>query len=223
MPGRPAVLLLAVIHLASVQRGRACDSSGDCQHGGTCSCTTSKCGGTCSCPSPYSGNKCQNDPCTGHNCNGHGHCSVSGSSYTCSCNGKWSGTNCQNDPCHGQTCSGHGSCQVNRDDFKCNCAEGYTGSAHDCSTRVSCGNVAVQLHGSASTAQGSHSSGCSGSKSYGDDCTAVCDKGYTHKDRSATITCRAHGQTGYYDGSIDCERAPPPPPPRSPLALLSLF
>ena len=60
-----------------------------------------------------------------------------------------------------------------------------------------------------------HTSGCSGSKTFQQSCTAACDSGWTGGTSSHQFACGADGQ---YSGSLTCEKVscgPSPSPPHS--------
>lgn len=65
-----------------------------------------------------------------------------------------------------------------------------------CGLLVSCGPSPSPLHSTG---------GCGSPLSYGGHCDATCDRGYTAGAKSARISCKVRGQTGYYDGSLDCK------------------
>ena len=109
----------------------------------------------------------------------------------------------------GQTCiatcdSGYTGGYSTSSAFTCGADGLFMGSALTCGA-VSCGEAPSPPH----------TSGCSGSKTFQQSCTAACDSGWTGGTSSHQFACGADGQ---YSGSLTCEKVscgPSPSPPHS--------
>ncbi|KAL3885790.1 hypothetical protein ACJMK2_025828 [Sinanodonta woodiana] len=107
-----------------------------CQHGGTCSETSTSY--TCTCALPWTGPNCQTlvDNCLAYNgtrqCKNNALCYSSNSSFVCNCTGGYRGDYCEMEYnlCKvANPCMGSGSnCSIVNANTQCSCAVGYSGS-----------------------------------------------------------------------------------------------
>ncbi|MEO8704815.1 MAG: DNRLRE domain-containing protein [Kofleriaceae bacterium] len=168
-----------------------------CEHGGSCSNTTS--GFTCSCTPGYSGATCATniDDCAGNPCQNGGACTDGVAGYTCGCAAGFSGAHCETDidECAAAPCQNGGVCTDDIDSHTCACAMGYTGAS--CETPIdSCASNPCAHGGTcANTASGFTCACATGYTGAAceidiDDCAAnACNNGGTCVDGVAGFSC----------------------------------